>query len=95
MMKNTCIVIVDRYRTCGYRLRNRLLACEDEDMRLPHLPARARTPETQTVDAVVLDFGLDEETTAFCAAAKALRVPSFLHALERTGEEEFVGGLCG
>ena len=92
MMKNTCIVIVDRYRTCGYRLRNRLLAREAKICVFHTFPPALELLKHKTVDAVVLDFGLDEETTAFCAAAKALRVP-IVFACTGT-REEFVGGLA-
>ena len=83
MMKNTCIVIVDRYRTCGYRLRNRLLACEAKICVFHTFPPALELLKHKTVDAVVLDFGLDEATTAFWRRPKHFEFPSFLHALER------------
>jgi DNA-binding response OmpR family regulator len=69
------IIIIDRARSYGFRLRNSL-AQRDVVVHVFHeFNAALTLMQRKKIDTVVLEFNASEETANFCNQAKASNIP--------------------
>jgi DNA-binding response OmpR family regulator len=68
-------VVVDRSRTCGTHLRDSVIKSGDVAHVFSKFEPALEMIERKQIDAVLVEFDTDKETTTFCAAAQALGIP--------------------
>lgn len=69
------VVIVDRSRASGFRLRSALVKSDVTAHVFNNFPAALRLLERKAVDTVVVEFDTDHATVDFCKAVRAMKVP--------------------
>lgn len=69
------VVIVDRSRASGFRLRSALVKNNVTAHVFNNYAAALRLLERKSVDTVVVEFDTDRDTVNFCNAVKAMKVP--------------------
>jgi len=74
-MASKSFVIVDRSRAYGVELRNSVVKSGDTAHIFAKFGPALEMIERKRIDAVLVEFDTDKETTAFCNAAHALGVP--------------------
>jgi DNA-binding response OmpR family regulator len=69
------IIIVDRSRTHGYRLRNSLLETEFTAHVFNAFAPALALLQSKKIDTVVVEFDTDKPTVDFCEAVRGMGVP--------------------
>lgn len=74
-MASKSFVVVDRTRSCGLELRDIVVKSGDTAHVFSGFSPALEMVERKHIDAVLVEFDTDKQTTAFCAAVQALGVP--------------------
>lgn len=74
-MASKSFVVVDRSRSCGTELRNRVASIGDIAHVFAKFEPALEMVERKKIDAVLVEFDTDGDTKHFCDAVKAHGVP--------------------
>lgn len=74
-MASRSFVVVDRTRSRGFELRDIVVKSGATAHVFSGFSPALEMIERKHIDAVLVDFDTDKQTTAFCAAVQALDVP--------------------
>lgn len=74
-MSAKSFVVVDRSRSCGVDLRSSVVKSGDTAHVFSKFGPALEMMKRKHIDAALVEFDTDKETTAFCSAAQALGVP--------------------
>lgn len=74
-MSSKSIVVVDSSRSLGVDLRERLAASEDKAHVFSNFTSALEMIGRKKIDAVLVEFDTDKETTAFCDAVHSFGIP--------------------
>lgn len=74
-MASKSFVVVDRSRARGFELRETVVKSGDTAHVFGKFAPALEMIARKRIDAVLVEFDTDKETTAFCTAAQALGVP--------------------
>lgn len=69
------VIIVDRSRASGFRLRSALVNSNVTAHVFNNFASALRLLERKAIDSVVVEFDTDRDTVNFCNAVKAMNVP--------------------